>query len=44
MEFPSGADGALEVVNDHGLTQRFEFDRVFRPGVGNRTFLIMSLR
>ena len=32
VEFPSGADGALEVVNDHGLTQRFEFDRVFRPG------------
>ena len=32
VEFPSGAEGALEVVNDHGLTQRFEFDRVFRPG------------
>ena len=35
VEFPSGADGALEVVNDHGLTQRFEFDRVF--GLGCRS-------
>ena len=32
VAFPAGADGALEVVNDRGLTQRFEFDRVFRPG------------